>query len=51
VGGTLKNVFAIASGILESIGFGWNTRALLLSRALAEMVRFGVAMGAEPEPF
>jgi glycerol-3-phosphate dehydrogenase (NAD(P)+) len=50
-GGTLKNIFAIASGILESKGYGWNTKALLLSRGLAEMVRFGVAMGAEPETF
>jgi glycerol-3-phosphate dehydrogenase (NAD(P)+) len=50
-GGTLKNIFAIASGILESVGFGWNTRSLLLSRGLAEMVRFGVAMGAESETF
>jgi glycerol-3-phosphate dehydrogenase (NAD(P)+) len=50
-GGTLKNIFAIASGILQSMGYGWNTRALLLSRGLAEMVRFGVAMGAEPETF
>jgi glycerol-3-phosphate dehydrogenase (NAD(P)+) len=50
-GGTLKNIFAIASGILDSSGFGWNTRSLLLSRGLAEMVRFGVAMGAKPETF
>ena len=50
-GGTLKNIFAIASGILDSVGYGWNTRSLLLSRGLAEMVRFGVAMGAEAETF
>jgi len=50
-GGTLKNIFAIASGILDSSGFGWNTRSLLLSRGLAEMVRFGVAMGAKAETF
>ncbi len=50
-GGTLKNIFAIASGILDSVGYGWNTRALLLSRGLAEMVRFGVAMGADAETF
>ncbi len=50
-GGTLKNIFAIASGILESSGFGWNTRSLLLSRGLAEMVRFGNAMGAQSETF
>ncbi len=50
-GGTLKNIFAIASGILDSSGFGWNTRSLLLSRGLAEMVRFGQAMGAKAETF
>lgn len=50
-GGTLKNIFAIASGILESKGMGWNTKSLLLSRGLAEMVRFGVAMGASAETF
>ncbi len=50
-GGTLKNIFAIAAGILESLGLGWNTKSLLLSRGLAEMARFGVAMGAEPETF
>lgn len=50
-GGTLKNIFAIASGMLESKGYGWNTKSLMLSRGLAEMVRFGVAMGAAPETF
>jgi glycerol-3-phosphate dehydrogenase (NAD(P)+) len=50
-GGTLKNIFAIASGILDSKGLGWNTKSLLLSRGLSEMVRFGVAMGAQPETF
>ncbi len=50
-GGTLKNIFAIACGMLECLGYGWNTRSLLLSRALAEMVRFGVAMGAQAETF
>ncbi len=50
-GGTLKNIFAIASGILESKGLGWNTKSLMLSRGLAEMVRFGVAMGAKAETF
>lgn len=49
--GTLKNIFAIAAGILDAKGLGWNTRAFLLSRGLAEMVRFGVAMGAEVDTF
>jgi glycerol-3-phosphate dehydrogenase (NAD(P)+) len=49
--GTLKNILAIASGCLETLKFGWNARALLITRGLAEMVRFGVAMGAEEETF
>lgn len=50
-GGTLKNIYAIASGILDSLGLGWNTKAFLYSRALSEMVTFGSAMGAKPETF
>jgi len=49
--GTLKNIFAIASGALETLKFGWNTRSLLITRGLAEMVRFGLAMGAKEETF
>jgi len=49
--GTLKNIYAIASGALDELKFGWNTRALLITRGLAEMVRFGVAMGAEGDTF
>jgi len=49
--GTLKNILAIASGCLDSMGFGWNARALLISRGLAEMVRFGTAMGGSVETF
>ncbi len=49
--GTLKNIYAIASGALDELKFGWNTRALLITRGLAEMVRFGVAMGADPDTF
>jgi len=49
--GTLKNILAIASGAIEGLGFGANTRALLISRGLAEMVRFGVAMGGKQETF
>jgi glycerol-3-phosphate dehydrogenase (NAD(P)+) len=49
--GTLKNIYAIASGALDELQFGWNTRALLMTRGLAEMVRFGVAMGADPDTF
>jgi glycerol-3-phosphate dehydrogenase (NAD(P)+) len=49
--GTLKNVLAIASGALDALQLGWNARALLITRGLAEMVRFGVAMGAEEATF
>jgi glycerol-3-phosphate dehydrogenase (NAD(P)+) len=49
--GTLKNVLAIASGALDAMQFGWNARAMLITRGLAEMVRFGVAMGAKESTF
>jgi glycerol-3-phosphate dehydrogenase (NAD(P)+) len=44
--GSLKNVVAIAAGVLEGMGYGSNTMAALLTRGLAEMARLGVAMGA-----
>ena len=49
--GTLKNIYAIASGALDALQFGWNTRALLITRGLTEMVRFGTAMGAKESTF
>ena len=49
--GTLKNILAIASGALDAMKFGWNARAMLITRGLAEMVRFGVAMGADQGTF
>ena len=48
LGGALKNVIAIAAGILEGLGLGNNPRAALVTRGLAEMTRLGVAMGADP---
>lgn len=51
LGGALKNVMAIASGISDGLGFGDNTRATLLTRALAELTRLGVALGGRPETF
>jgi glycerol-3-phosphate dehydrogenase (NAD(P)+) len=48
VGGALKNVIAIATGIAEGLSVGDNTRAAVISRGLAELTRLGVAMGAEP---
>jgi glycerol-3-phosphate dehydrogenase (NAD(P)+) len=51
VGGALKNVIAIASGICDGMGFGLNARAALITRGLAEITRFGVALGGKPETF
>jgi glycerol-3-phosphate dehydrogenase (NAD(P)+) len=50
-GGALKNVYAIASGCCHGLGLGDNANAALLTRALAEMVRVGAALGARPETF
>ncbi len=49
--GALKNVIAIAAGILEGLGLGNNPRAALITRGLAEMSRLGVALGADPRTF
>jgi glycerol-3-phosphate dehydrogenase (NAD(P)+) len=51
LGGALKNVIAIAAGILEGLGLGNNPRAALLTRGLAEITRLGVALGARPLTF
>jgi glycerol-3-phosphate dehydrogenase (NAD(P)+) len=51
LGGALKNVIAIAAGILEGLGLGHNPKAALITRGLAEMTRLGVAFGAEPGTF
>jgi glycerol-3-phosphate dehydrogenase (NAD(P)+) len=51
LGGSLKNVIAIACGISDGLGFGSNTKAALLSRGLAEIARLGVAMSAKPRTF
>jgi glycerol-3-phosphate dehydrogenase (NAD(P)+) len=51
LGGALKNIMGIAAGICEGLALGDNARAALLTRGLAEMTRFGVALGAEPATF
>ncbi len=51
LGGSLKNIIAIAAGMSDSLGFGTNTKAAILTRGLAEITRLGVAMGAKSETF
>jgi glycerol-3-phosphate dehydrogenase (NAD(P)+) len=51
VGGAVKNVIAIGSGIADGMGFGANTRVALITRGLAEMMRLGVNLGAARETF
>ena len=51
VGGAVKNVMAIAAGISDGMGFGNNARAAMITRGLAEMMRFGLALGAKSETF
>jgi glycerol-3-phosphate dehydrogenase (NAD(P)+) len=51
LGGSLKNVMAIATGMAEGLGLGYNPRAALITRGLAEITRLGVALGADPLTF
>lgn len=49
--GATKNVIAIAAGIADGMGYGYNTKAALMTRGLAEMTRLGVALGGDPATF
>jgi glycerol-3-phosphate dehydrogenase (NAD(P)+) len=51
VGGAVKNVLAVGAGLSDGLGFGANTRIALITRGLSEVMRLGVALGAQPETF
>jgi glycerol-3-phosphate dehydrogenase (NAD(P)+) len=51
LGGAIKNVMALAAGVVDGLGLGQNVRAALITRGLTETVRLGVAMGADPRTF
>lgn len=51
IAGALKNILALAAGMLAELGYGANSQAALLTRGLAEMTRLGIAMGGDPRTF
>lgn len=51
IGGAVKNVLAIAAGMADGLGFGANARAALIARGVAEILRLGIALGAQSETF
>ena len=50
LGGSLKNVIALAAGVADGLGYGDNTKAALITRGIAEITRLGVKMGGKLEP-
>ncbi|MBP9681765.1 MAG: NAD(P)-dependent glycerol-3-phosphate dehydrogenase [Bacteriovorax sp.] len=51
LGGALKNILAMAGGVIEGLGYNHNTRAAMITRGIAEMLRFGIVYNARPETF
>ncbi len=51
LGGAMKNVIALAAGVSDGLGFGYNSRAALITRGLAEMTRLGIALGGAAPTF
>ena len=51
LGGSLKNVIALAAGIADGLGYGDNTKAALITRGIREIAQLGVAMGGHPDTF
>lgn len=51
IGGAIKNIIALCVGICDGLGYGDNTKAALMTRGMAEIVRLGIAMGANPPTF
>lgn len=51
IGGAVKNLIAIAAGVADGLAYGWNTRAALITRGLAELTRLGTSLGGEPLTF
>ena len=51
IGGAVKNIIALAAGICDGIGYGDNSKAALMTRGMAEIVRIGISLGGKPETF